>query len=74
MPTLGLYQHPDCSRHATGWNPPAHQGRLRAVMGALERTLPDLHEDVLPILAEPALEPDLEMVHTRNHIGRVRSA
>jgi acetoin utilization deacetylase AcuC-like enzyme len=43
-------------------------------MGALERTLPDLHEDVLPILTEPALEPDLEMVHTHNHIGRVRSA
>jgi len=43
-------------------------------MGALERTLPDLYEDVLPILAEPALEPDLEMVHTRNHIRRVRSA
>ncbi|MGH7541601.1 MAG: histone deacetylase family protein [Gemmatimonadota bacterium] len=72
--TIGLYQHPDCARHDTGWNHPEHQGRLRAVMGALERALPGLHGDVTPI-QPPAADRDLlRLAHTAAHIERVREA
>ena len=43
-------------------------------MEALERALPDLHEDVEPILAQPAAELALEAIHTREHVERVRDA
>ena len=69
---VGLFQHPDCSRHDTGWGHPEHQGRLRAVMGALERALPELHRDVTPHMPTPADPATLELAHTPGHIERVR--
>lgn len=69
---VGLFQHPDCGRHDTGWGHPEHQGRLRAVMGALERVLPELHADVTPVVPAPADPTTLEPTHTAEHIERVR--
>ncbi|WP_419950259.1 histone deacetylase family protein [Candidatus Palauibacter sp.] len=69
---VGLFQHPDCSRHDTGWGHPEHQGRLRAVMGALERALPELHRDVTPHMPAPADTAALELAHAPGHIERIR--
>ena len=71
---IGLYQHADCGRHDTGWRHPEHQGRLRAVMQALERALPELHEHIEPIGAEHAAPALLELAHTPEHIRAVREA
>jgi len=71
---IGLYQHADCGRHDTGWNHPEHQGRLRAVMEALGRALPELHARVEPVLPRPAEAAVLATVHTPAHIAGVRSA
>ncbi|WP_419165890.1 histone deacetylase [Candidatus Palauibacter sp.] len=71
---VGLFQHPACSRHDTGWGHPEHQGRLRAVMGALERALPELHGDVTPVVPEPAEAAALELAHSPGHVERTRSS
>ena len=69
---MGLFQHPDCGRHDTGWDHPEHQGRLRAVMGALERALPELHADVTPVVPEPVATATLELAHPAEHVERIR--
>ena len=71
---IALYHHPDCARHDTGWDHPEHQGRLRAVVGALYRALPGLVEDVEQFEADPADPAHLALVHTGDHIDRVRAA
>jgi acetoin utilization deacetylase AcuC-like enzyme len=71
---IALYHHPDCARHDTGWGHPEHQGRLRAVVGALYRALPELVEDVEQFEADPADPAHLGLVHTSDHIDRVRAA
>jgi len=71
---IGLYQHSDCGRHDTGWNHPEHQGRLRAVMEALERALPELHADVESVRASPADPEVLATVHSTAHIAGVEEA
>jgi len=73
MTPIGLYQHPGCSRHDTGWHHPEHQGRLRAVMDALYLALPELHEDVEPVVPELADPATFIGTHTREHIARVRA-
>jgi acetoin utilization deacetylase AcuC-like enzyme len=71
---IALYHHPACARHDTGWGHPEHQGRLRAVVGALYRALPGLVEDVEQFEA-PLAEPErLTLVHTADHVERVRAA
>jgi acetoin utilization deacetylase AcuC-like enzyme len=72
MPVIGLYQHPDCGRHDTGWGHVEHQGRLRAVMQALHRALPELHADVESVIAAPAGLETLVGVHTPAHVQAVR--
>ena len=72
MAPVGLFQHPDCGRHDTGWGHPEHQGRLRAVMGALERALPELHADVMPVVPKPVAPATLELAHPAGHVERIR--
>lgn len=74
MTTIGLFHHPDCSRHETGWSHPEHQGRLRAVMDALEASLPDLAPHVEPVQATPVDPARLELVHSEGHVRAVREA
>ncbi len=74
MTRIGLFHSADCARHDTGWGHPEHQGRLRAVMDALHAALPELHDAVLPVDASPCDPAILELVHTSEHIARVRAA
>ncbi|MXW56602.1 MAG: histone deacetylase [Gemmatimonadales bacterium] len=43
------------------------------MMTALERALPELHEDVLPVMPPPADIAALERAHTPGHVERVRA-
>lgn len=69
-----LVGHPDCSLHDTGWKHPDHQGRLPAVVRAIERDMPALHRHLREIEARPATEAELLRVHTPEHLDRVRAA
>ena len=74
MANTAVFSHPACSRHDTGWRHPEHQGRLRAVTGALERAMPAWAPDVETLsgsLVDPAV---LELAHTGVHVRNVRRA
>lgn len=74
MDRVALFAHAACSAHDTGWEHPEHQGRLRAVMSALGKALPELNDLVTPQHANPALLTDLLRIHTDDHIATVRGA
>jgi acetoin utilization deacetylase AcuC-like enzyme len=65
--------HPDTGRHDTGWGHPEHQGRLPAVVRALDRDTPALLHAVTPKEAAHAGEEDLLLVHTADHVRKVRT-
>jgi len=69
-----LVSHPDTARHDTGWGHPEHQGRLPAVIAAIEKDTPAL----LPHLAQqeglPAAQDALRLVHAPGYIELVRTA
>ncbi|HEX7089035.1 MAG TPA: histone deacetylase [Longimicrobiales bacterium] len=69
-----LVLHPACALHDTGWGHPEHQGRLPAIVNAIERDTPALLHVVLQREAEPASVADLLRVHTRAHVERVEAA
>ena len=69
-----IYHHPACARHDTGWRHPEHQGRLRAVTGALERATPVLATGAEHVLGVPLDPARLELVHTAEHIATVQRA
>ncbi|MBW3571329.1 MAG: histone deacetylase [Gemmatimonadetes bacterium] len=64
--------HEDCSRHDTGWSHPDHQGRLPAIVRAVQRDMVALWEPLRQTEAVPATEEDLRLVHTPAYIERVR--
>jgi acetoin utilization deacetylase AcuC-like enzyme len=64
--------HEDASRHDTGWNHPDHQGRLPAIVRAVQRDMVALWEPLLQLEAVPATEADLLLVHTPAYVERVR--
>jgi acetoin utilization deacetylase AcuC-like enzyme len=66
--------HPSSSLHDTGWGHPEHQGRLRALAGALGADLPALHGRVEAVEPAVADEEALLLVHTREHVETVRAA
>jgi len=69
-----LLLHPDCGRHDPGWGHPEHQGRLPAIVAALEHATPELLGRVLQREARPA-DPDvLEWCHAPPMIARAREA
>lgn len=74
MAPVGLFHHEACSRHDTGWGHPEHQGRLRAVVQRMARSLPDLHGFVEPVEGTPLAEHLLSLVHTPSQIDAVRRA
>jgi acetoin utilization deacetylase AcuC-like enzyme len=67
-----LVMHPDCALHDTGWGHPEHQGRLPAVIRAIEKDTPALLEVMLQREATPVGEAELGLVHTAEHIERIR--
>lgn len=72
--SVALLLHPDCGRHDTGWGHPEHQGRLRAVVEALERDTPALLDAVLHIEPPHAAEEALSRVHDMAYISAVCAA
>ncbi|MCL7968027.1 MAG: histone deacetylase, partial [marine benthic group bacterium] len=74
MADIGLFHHEACSRHDTGWGHPEHQGRLRAVVQKMARSLPDLHGWVEPVEGAPLDAEILARVHTQAHIATIRAA
>lgn len=72
-PTL-LVTHPDCALHDTGWGHPEHQGRLPAIVKAIYRETPVLLGVMAQAEAEPVGEGDLLLVHSAEHVERVRGA
>jgi len=71
---LGFYHHEACSRHDTGWRHPEHQGRLRGLMGALEKAMLDLQGHFIPVEGPLAGRDLLEGVHHSAHVDAVRDA
>jgi acetoin utilization deacetylase AcuC-like enzyme len=61
-----------CALHDTGWGHPEHQGRLPAIVRAIQAETPALLGRVLQVEAQPATEEQLRRVHTPPHIARVR--
>ncbi|MBT8479321.1 MAG: histone deacetylase [Gemmatimonadetes bacterium] len=74
MDRVALFAHEACSAHDTGWQHPEHQGRLRAVMSALGKALPELNDRVTPLHANPASLSEIMRVHTDDHVATVRDA
>ena len=73
-PRTAFLLHEAAALHDTGWGHPEHQGRLRAVVSALEKELPSLHGAVAQVTPDPATEADLRRVHTPRLIESVRQA
>lgn len=72
--SVALLLHPDCGRHDTGWGHPEHQGRLRAVVEALERDTPALLDAVLHVEPPHASEEALHRVHDPAYVSAVCAA
>jgi acetoin utilization deacetylase AcuC-like enzyme len=70
----GFYLHPASPLHDTGWGHPEHQGRLRALAGAVGRDMMALHGAVEQRDGADADVEDLLRVHTRAHVEHVRQA
>jgi acetoin utilization deacetylase AcuC-like enzyme len=66
--------HPASALHDTGWGHPEHQGRLRALAGAVEKDSPALHARVQQVEAESVDASVLTAVHSDRHVAHVRSA
>ncbi len=69
-----LVLHADCARHDTGWRHAEHQGRLPAILNAIEADTPALLPHVLQKEGAPARVQDLTLVHTTRHVARIRAA
>jgi acetoin utilization deacetylase AcuC-like enzyme len=67
-----LVLHPDCARHDTGWGHPEHQGRLPAIVAAIERDTPALIDALAQHQPAPARRDDLARVHRDGYIARIR--
>jgi acetoin utilization deacetylase AcuC-like enzyme len=74
MPRTAFVSHEDSALHDPGWNHPDHQGRLPAIVRAVQRELPALWEPLLQREAVPASEADLLRVHDPEHVRRVAAA
>jgi acetoin utilization deacetylase AcuC-like enzyme len=67
-----LVLHPDCARHDTGWGHPEHQGRLPAIVAAIERDTPALIDALTQHQPEHARLDELQRVHPGGYIARIR--
>ncbi len=64
--------HPASALHDPGWGHPEHQGRLRALAGAVAADMLALHGRVAQIEARSATEEELLRVHTPEHLDQLR--
>ncbi len=72
MDACALVMHEDTGRHDTGWNHPEHQGRLPAIVRAIERATPAWQDRIAQHRARPAATEAIQRVHTAAHVDRVR--
>ncbi|MBB4639287.1 hypothetical protein [Longimicrobium terrae] len=72
MKITAFVSNEDCSLHDTGWNHPDHQGRLPAIVRAVQRDMVALWDPVLQLEGTPATENDLLLVHTPAYLERLR--
>jgi acetoin utilization deacetylase AcuC-like enzyme len=72
MSVTAFVSHEDSSRHDTGWSHPDHQGRLPAIVRAVQRDMVALWEPLRQLEGVPATEADLLLVHTPEYVARVR--
>lgn len=72
MKSTAFVSNEDCSLHDTGWNHPDHQGRLPAIVRAVQRDMVALWDPVLQLEGTPATENDLLLVHTPVYLERLR--
>jgi acetoin utilization deacetylase AcuC-like enzyme len=73
-PPTAFILHPASALHDTGWGHPEHQGRLPAVVRAVERDLPALAGRVEELAPGEAETEDILRVHSEAHLAAVRSA
>jgi len=73
MHACALVLHEDCGRHDTGWGHPEHQGRLPAIVRAIEKATPELQDAIVQHHAAPASSEAIRRVHTTAHVDRVRA-
>jgi acetoin utilization deacetylase AcuC-like enzyme len=66
--------HPDTGRHDTGWGHPEHQGRLPAIVRAIERDTPALLHVVRHAEPTHASIDDLLLVHPQSHVDAIAGA
>ena len=71
MSVTAFVSHEHASLHDTGWSHPDHQGRLPAIVRAVQRDMAALWEPLAQMEAVPAGEDDLLLVHTPAHVARV---
>ncbi len=60
--------------HDTGWGHPEHQGRLRTLASMVGRDLLALHGHVVQVPGRAATMDELLLVHSTEHVERVRAA
>ncbi|HEU0052996.1 MAG TPA: hypothetical protein VFQ39_07450, partial [Longimicrobium sp.] len=72
MKITAFVSHHDAPRHDTGWNHPDHQGRLPAIVRAVQKDMVALFDPLLQVEADPAAEADLRLVHTQRYVDDVR--
>lgn len=71
---VALVMHPACGQHDTGWAHPEHQGRLPAIVRALEHDTPALLPHLLQHQPPPVEIDALLRVHTPAHVDGVLAA
>jgi acetoin utilization deacetylase AcuC-like enzyme len=71
MPVTAFVSHEHASLHDTGWSHPDHQGRLPAIVRAVQRDAVALWEPLAQMEAVPAVRADLLLVHTPGHVDRL---
>ena len=65
--------HPACGMHDTGWGHAEHQGRLPAIVRALENDTPALLDYMVHAEPEPISFDMLLRVHTPRHVDTIRA-
>lgn len=71
MPVTAFVSHEHASLHDTGWSHPDHQGRLPAIVRAVQRDMVALWDPLFQLEAAPAADGDLLRVHTPAYVARV---
>ena len=70
--TTLIFSHPDCARHETGPGHPETAQRLEALLETVDEAVAAASRRVAHVIARPASEAEIALVHPRSHIDLVR--